>query len=578
MNPRTPEPAAVDRPTRGAQPLPQLSLLGVDYWKHCPATGGELYLTRYGRPFLAQLDPGQWYAPDWFESHRQRLVGTSVIYRVESRPVDGRALDLVVRFNRVGERVPVDTVTLCQFVHADFNSPHEEFSLLMDLRAGRFGPSGLRIHTQKPLAIFVPPGRLALWQTGRLEHKIAAKLARHPGVDLDILRDYLVVFGWIDGLDATQMANALDLEGAVREKFLTETVSFVTDQLAQKGFRVLDMKPAHVILRRQRNGSLLRDAQGRLVYALVDYELLDRTPDYEETLRRHGAPGADAAPPTPVVADNRPALPPHLQPHEILDVPYLYGRVASTGGRLWVVGRDPEEFNHFLPERWQRTPARQLAREREVYLTLTKDHRHVVWRLSAFSNAAAKPAALEPAPPPNTPFDEFSIAQQLRQAGVNTVRPLAIYATGHRLDPSPAPQLAEVAHRLGHLRTPDGDPLLDGGQTYLTLWEFWWGGLHEEARAGASPRGGPLNLPHTVETGLLRPEAAQTVLLEAQNRIRSAGLDPATVRPDHLLLCWREGEGLQREADGTFHWALCNVEQLRPARPAGVASSHPRPP
>jgi hypothetical protein len=67
-------------------------------------------------------------------------------------------------------------------------------------------------------------------------------------------------------------------------------------------------------------------------------------------------------------------------------------------------------------------------------------------------------------------------------------------------------------------------------------------------------------------------------LLEAQNRIRSAGMDPATVRPDHLLLCWREGEGLQREPDGTFHWALCNVEQLRPARPAGVASPYPRPP
>ena len=573
MKPQTPQPKAVDLPTRVIQPLPQLSLLGVDFWKHCPASGGELYLTRYGRPFLAQLDPAQWYAPDWFESHRQRLVGTSVIYRVETRPVHGRALDLVVRFNRVGERVPVDTVTLCQFVHADFNSPHEEFSLLMDLRAGRFGPSGLRIHTQKPLAIFVPPGRLALWQTGRMEHKIAAKIARHPGVELDILRDYLVVFGWVNGLDATQMANALDLEGAVRERFLTETVSFVTEQLAQKGFRVLDMKPAHVILRRQRNGSLLRDAQGGLVYALVDYELLDRTPEYEESLRRHDPTGGPPAKAASVPADNPPAPPHHVQPHQILGVPYLYGRAASTGGRLWVVGRDPDEFNYFLPERWQGTPSRQLAREREVYLTRTKDQRYVVWRVSAFSGAAAKPgAAPEHAAAPNTPFDEFSIAYQLRQAGVNTVRPLAIYATGHGSDPPPTPQSAQVVPRFGPQHTPDGEPLLDGSQTYLTLWEFWWGGQHEAARDGARPHGGPLNLPHIVETGLLQPEAAQTILRDAQSQIQSAGMDPATVKLDHLLLCWREGEGLQREPDGTFRWALCNVEQMRPATPAQTAS------
>ena len=569
MNSNPPQTAPAGSSAAQASALPQLSLLGVDYWKHCPATGGELYLTRYGRPFLGQLDPGQWYEPGWFESHRQRLLGTSVIYRVATRPVDGRALDLVVRFNRVGERVPVDTVTLCQFVHADFNSPFEEFALLMDLRAGRFGPPGLRILTKKPLAIFVPPGRLALWQTGRLEHKIAAKLARHPGVELDILRDYLVVFGWIDGLDATQMANALDLEGTVRETFLTTTVSYVTDQLAQKGFRVLDMKPAHVILRRQRDGSVLRDRRGRLAYALVDYELLDRTPDYEESLRRRAQPDAAVAPTGTAAPCQAPALPGNVQPYEILGVPYLYGHVASTGGRLWVVGRDPREFNHFLPERWRRTPSRQLAREREIHLTRSKDHRYIVWRVSAFSTAAAKPATPAQAEPaPNSPFDEFRVAQHLRQAGVNTVRPLAIYATGHRLDPPPAAHQTGGSPSLALSRTPDGELLLDRSQTYITLWEFWWGGLEKDARDGATPHGGPLNLPHIIETGLLQPDAAQAVLRDAQERIHAAGMDPATVRSDHLLLCWREGEGLQREPDGRFHWALCNVEHLRPSAPA----------
>jgi len=569
MNPRTCPPTTVPSPEAERPPLQHLSSLGVEYWKHCPVTGGELYLTRYGRPFLAQLDPSQWYEPEWFESHRQRLVGTSVIYRVETRPLNGRSLDLVVRFNRVGERVPVDTVTLCQFVHADFNSPFEEFALLMDLRAGRFGPRDLRIHAKKPLAIFVPPGRLALWQTGRLEHKIAAKLARHPNVELDILRDYLVVFGWIDGLDATQMANALDLEGAVRERFLTETVSLVTDELAQKGFRVLDMKPAHVILRRQRDGSLLKDHRGRLAYALVDYELLDRTPDYEDYLRRRDRSGTATAHPGTAEADEEPTPLQQIQPDEILGVPYHYGRVASTGGRLWVAGRNIRDFNHFLPERWRRTPSRQLARDREVHLTRTKDHRYIVWRISAFSDAAAKPE-LPNTPVPNSPFDEFSIAYRLRQAGVNTVLPLAIYATGHRSDPLPTPHLAGVFHRWEGARSPDGEPLIDACQTYLTLWEFWWGGIQGDSLEDATPHGGPLNLPHTVDTGLLKQEAAQSVLREAQDRIQAAGMDAASVKADHLLLCWQEGEGLKRESDGSLRWALCNLEYLRPTTPTDL--------
>ena len=45
---------------------------------------------------------------------------------------------------------------------------------------GLTGPSGIHIRTQKPLAIYVPSKRLQLWETGRSEHRIAAKVARHP--------------------------------------------------------------------------------------------------------------------------------------------------------------------------------------------------------------------------------------------------------------------------------------------------------------------------------------------------------------------------------------------------------------
>ena len=254
----------------------ELSLLGVDYLRLKTADGGDLYLTRFGIPFREQLDPDNWYAPDWFAARRTRLPGTSVIYHVPTKPVHGASLGLVVRFSRVGEHVPLDTLTLGQYPHAEFNSPFEEFGLVMALRASPPGPSRPRLLTKKPLAIFVPAQRLQLWQTGRSESTIAAKLARHPEVELDILRQYILLYGWIDGQDAMQTADALGLPGDSREAFLADTTRRAIGDLAQHGFRMLDIKPQHILLRFRPDGSLLRRRDGQPAYALLDYELLER--------------------------------------------------------------------------------------------------------------------------------------------------------------------------------------------------------------------------------------------------------------------------------------------------------------
>ena len=256
-------------------------IMGVHYHHAQTADGGDLYLTRYGLPFKEQLRPENWRETEWFLAHRQQLRGTSVIYHTQTKPVNGMALDIVVRYNRVGEELPVDTVTLEQFIHADFNSPFEEIAVLNELRQTRFGTAGRMIPTKKPLAVFAPPDLLQLWQTGRLESKIARKLARYPEAKLDIRRQYVVIYGWIDGLDAVQVADRLKLTGGEREKFLRETTHFVISELAAAGFRVLDMKPAHIILRQKPDSALLRRKDGKLLYALVDYELLERiTPEH----------------------------------------------------------------------------------------------------------------------------------------------------------------------------------------------------------------------------------------------------------------------------------------------------------
>ena len=78
--------------------------------------------------------PENWRESEWFLAHRQRLRGTSTIYRTQTKPVAGVSLDIVVRYNRVGEELPVDTLTLEKFITADFNSPFEEIAILNELR------------------------------------------------------------------------------------------------------------------------------------------------------------------------------------------------------------------------------------------------------------------------------------------------------------------------------------------------------------------------------------------------------------------------------------------------------------
>ena len=253
-----------------------ISLIGVDYLRLKTGDGGDLYLTRFGLPFREQLVPENWYAPDWFAVRRARLPGTSAIYKVPTRPVRGVSLNLVARFSRVGQEIPLDTLTLNENIHAEFNSPFEEFALVMELRAAGLGASRARILTKRPLAIYMPPEQLQHWQTGRLESKMAAKRARHPEAELDLLRQYILLYGWIEGLNAVQAIQALGVTGRLAETFLAETTLHAIHDLEQLGFRMLDIKPEHLVLRIRPDGSLLRRRTGNPSYALVDYELLER--------------------------------------------------------------------------------------------------------------------------------------------------------------------------------------------------------------------------------------------------------------------------------------------------------------
>jgi hypothetical protein len=556
-------------PTAGPPDCKATSLLGVDYFRMKTSHGGDLYLTKFGLPFWQHLQPENWYAREWFEAKRERLEGTSTVYKVPTRMVNGRTLHLVVKWSRVGEVVPLDTLSVNKFIHAEFNSPFEEFSVLMELRQGRSGPAGIRIRTQRPLAIYAPNERLQLWQTGRSEDKIRAKVARHPGIELDILRQYVVLFGWIKGRDAVETAECFHLEGKERDEFLARTMSLVTHELWQKGCRVIDMKPAHIILRPGPDRSLLRDHNGQFAYALVDYELLERTREHEQNVRtanrqlylQRMVHRFESGAVTP--------MPAHLQAVNILGIDYVFGRAESTGGLLWVAGNDPDLFNYFLPERWRRTPKKKLSSHNQVFHTRTKDNINLVWKVSRMgdppwlTNAEAdKAAAREHGF--NSPFEEFALAFELSRHGVKTIYPRAIYMTGHKREVTGQADERRYAG-LGYLKTPDGESMVNPEHDYMTIWGFW-NGPDEVLAAGDGRFYHAVNAKQAFAHKIISEQMLAELMQLKASRLARCGFEDLNPKPDHLLISFDAADQMVIGTSGKPEAHLCNFELIRPLK------------
>lgn len=550
------------------KPIPtQKTLLGVPYDHYRLADGADLYVTPFGRPFLPHLWPENWLESEWFRKSREKLEGTSTVYKVQTKPVAGAGKDLVVKWCRVGEDVPLDTFTLTKFIEAEFNSPYEEFSLLMEMRA-RARPGTIRTH--KPLAIFVPAKRLELWQTGRSRSKIDLKKAKHRDVELDIYRQYILIYEWIKGVASTDpaAAEAARADGYADPRSFAQTMldRSIAD-MQQASFQVLDVKPQHVIVRPKRNGGLLKDRSGQPAYALVDFELLARTPEYEEQTRQERRQAYlerqrdRFQPPEP---SGR--FPPHLHPVRLLGVDYVHGDCDSTRGQLWVVGHDPQLFDYFLPERWRRTPRQSLSDSAQVYHTKTKDGVQLVWKVSQVGDpvtAADVPGAFA-AHGYNSPFEEFEFAFRLAEAGVPTTYPRAIYMLGHHstVPPEALDQRRYESHR--ELRMPDGDPVLQRERNYITLWGYWNGTdavVASEELHRRHCRG--VNGVQALAAGLIDARQLEAALVKMTRLLAAAGVDSCGLLATHFLLTLSPEDELLRDPDHAPSVRLCNFEFLR---------------
>ncbi len=537
--------------------------LNVDYVHLKTAEGGDLYVTRHGLPFLEFLRPENWYSRKWFKANRQRLQGTSTVYKVISREIDGKSLELVVKWSRVGQDVPLETKIIEDVLNAEFNSPFEEFSLVEELRSSNGGLMNNPIMLQKPLAIYAPPEKLQLWQTGRSRHKIMSKIAKHSGVVLDILRQYILIYKWVRGIDAVEANEQRALTVSELESFTKKVIG----DLRTKGYRVLDQKPAHFIVRLRPDGTMMRPRRKPSIpYTLIDFELLERTPEYETKVKATRRRQYLQKQRDRFQKKTYRQWPQHLHTANIMGVDYVSGPTESTNGMLWVVGNDPDLFDYFQPERWRKTPRTTLSPTDEVYYTKTKDNINIVWKVSKVGE--------KPAPERykrmqkiiqhgyNSPFEEFSLAFQLSGQGLPTVYPRAIYMTGTHSDGA---DITDDSRFESHssLLTPEGRPILRKDHDYITVWGFW-NGLDESLAEHDGEYVTGINALNAFRRGLITEDEYLKLMRQVRDLLgRRFSVEDLALKGNHVLLSLTSGGRLIRNKKQKLEIRYCNFEMIK---------------
>jgi len=273
-----------------ALPAPKTAeVYGVRYAVFERPDFGQLLVTRYGWPLLRALLPDRWYTDGKFWRNGERMgQSTGTVYRFGVKEESGSTTNFVIKVSRYAQDVPfyaseafLGRVPETVVAALRFNNPFEEFGRLTRLRSSEHGP---RLHTKRPLAIYSPPEQLPLWKHGRAEgaaqmEKQAVAEVQETGrvqIELDPLRSYFSLFGWVKGVDASSLFQGGRLSEADMSQLTEESIA----DLMAHGMIVLDHKPAHIIVRPNATGTgCVRRSDGRIAYALVDFELLVDIPD-----------------------------------------------------------------------------------------------------------------------------------------------------------------------------------------------------------------------------------------------------------------------------------------------------------
>lgn len=535
-------------------------VFGVDYYHLSLLGGDDLYVTEYGLPFIGNLLPENfWTDKDWFKAHSEKLRGTSTIYKIMTKEVNGKGKDIVIKWNRMGQDIPG---SFDIELDIEFNSPFEEFSLVTELRNTRYESAG-QIFTHRPLAIYVPAGDIELDRLGRKSYKMKAIISNHDDIKLHMLRNYAVIYEWIKGIDATQ---ALEQEALGNRDMIQLTLES-EQEAKRKGYLLGDSKPHHIIVRPGKNGELARNRNGKFLYALIDFELLKRTPEREEQIRASKRKAYLEKQAHRFEDKDLSTFPSNLKLVQIMGVTYVYGSVEATGGALWVVGKDPILYDYFLPEKWRDTPRIKQSVFGQIYRTTTKDNVHLVWKISRVGELPDwdpikndEKKILQHGY--NSPFEEIALALELTNKGIPTTYPRAIYMAASKSDMNES--LCDDRRYNSHknITTPDGEAILRKNHDYIIFWGYWNGPDELLAEKDESPYQG-IDLLLCYRKGLLDEKMYQQLMQITKDKLATVGIEDLNFRGNHILLSVDGSGQLVKDHDGIPEIRICTFELLR---------------
>jgi hypothetical protein len=343
-------------------------------------------------------------------------------------------------------------------------------------------------------------------------------------------------------------------------------VELAQNEMARKGYLVRDHKVQHVIVRENAQGQLVRRRDGQVQYAVIDFELLSRTDQREQAFR-------DRKRKLYLLKqahrfEEPPSIPAHLQRTKLLEVDYIHGHIESTNGMLWVVGKDPELFEYFLPEKWRKTPRVRLSLANRIYQTTTKDNIHLVWKVSR----VGEQPDMDPFKPDekrildygyNSPFEEVALNLQLGRQGLLTTYPRAIYMAGASTE---TPEYLTDPRRYRtheHLRALDAKSVLRRDHDYMIIWGYWNGPDELLAVQDRQYYEG-INALQAYRQGWIDQETYFRLMDQMRIRLAALGVEDLNLRGNHILLSIdAENRKLLLEPSSLPVMRLCNFELLR---------------
>jgi len=539
-------------------------IFNVEYAHIKLADKSDFYVTELGLPFISQLMPKNFYTDKkWFNHNSTRLSGTSCVYRVQTKKIEEKSKDIVIKWNRMGQVIPGSREN-DEFDDARFNSPFEEFGLVMELRDSMYKNSKKPHVIHKPLAIYVPSEKNDLDRMGRRKYRMEEIISGHTEIDIDMNRSYAVIYEWIKGFDAVDACKNNIIDTSMMEKLTLEAGK----NMKKRGYIVRDNKPHHIIIRP--NGRHKNDTKSKKIFsisALVDFELLERTKKREEQINKSKRLEYHERQSKRFFHKVGHEFHPHLHLVNHFDVDYIYGQVESTKGRLWAVGADPYLFDFFLPERWEKTKRTKISIFNENFYTVTKDNIHIVWKVSK--------VGMNPDLDPfkedeksiigfgfNSPFEEVSIAIELNRKNIPTIYPRAIYMTGFKT--KIAENFFDDTRYQTHAqhKTPDGFPILSYDHEYITIWGYWNGPDEKLARSN-KPFYTGVNALRAYRDGYINEKDYMLSLENTKNLLNQAGIDDLNLRGSHLILSLNKNQKIVKDKKGIPQVRICNFEFLK---------------